>query len=42
VEYRTDRLYAVTLIASLLAIAAYLVCKGAEFWLFRWKTRPPA
>jgi len=42
VEYRTDRLYAVTLIASLLAIAAYLLCKATEFWLFRWKTRPPA
>jgi NitT/TauT family transport system permease protein len=36
-EYRADRLYAVTLIASLLAIAAYLLCKLWEHWLFRWK-----
>ncbi|MEM1222275.1 MAG: ABC transporter permease [Verrucomicrobiota bacterium] len=39
IEYRADRLYAVTLIASLLAIAAYLLCKLWEHWVFRWKRR---
>lgn len=38
-EYRADRLYAVTAIASVLAIAAYLLCKLWELWLFRWKRR---
>ncbi|MEM8867366.1 MAG: ABC transporter permease [Verrucomicrobiota bacterium] len=39
IEYRADRLYAVTLIASLLAIAAYLLCKLWEHWVFRWRRR---
>jgi NitT/TauT family transport system permease protein len=38
-EYRADRLYAVTAIASVLAIAAYLLCKLWEHWLFRWKRK---
>jgi NitT/TauT family transport system permease protein len=37
VEYRADRLYAVMLIASLLAIGTYLLCRIWEGWLFRWK-----
>jgi NitT/TauT family transport system permease protein len=38
-EYRADRLYAVTLIASVLAVGAYLLCRLWEHWLFRWKRR---
>jgi len=41
VEYRADRLYAVSFIASLLAIGMYWLCKATEFWLSRWKTRAP-
>ncbi len=37
VEYRADRLYAVTLIASLLALATYFLCRIWEAWIFRWK-----
>jgi NitT/TauT family transport system permease protein len=37
VEYRADRLYAVMLIASILAIGAYLLCRLWEAWIFRWK-----
>lgn len=37
VEYRADRLYAVMLIASVLAIGSYLVCRLWELWIFRWK-----
>ena len=37
VEYRADRLYAVMLIASLLAVGTYLLCRIWEAWLFRWK-----
>lgn len=36
-EYRADRLYAVTFIASILAVGAYLICRLWEHWLFRWK-----
>ena len=36
-EYRADRLYAVTLIAGLLSIGSYLLCRGAERWMFRWQ-----
>jgi NitT/TauT family transport system permease protein len=36
-EYRADRLYAVTLIAGLLSIGSYLLCRGAEHWMFRWQ-----
>jgi NitT/TauT family transport system permease protein len=38
-EYRADRLYAVTLIASVLAVGAYLLCRLWEYWIFRWKRR---
>ena len=38
-EYRADRLYAVTLIAGLLSIGSYLLCRSAEQWMFRWQTR---
>lgn len=38
-EYRADRLYAVTLIAGLLSIGSYLLCRSAERWMFRWQTR---
>lgn len=38
-EYRADRLYAVTLIASLLAVGAYLLCRLWERWIFRWKRK---
>jgi NitT/TauT family transport system permease protein len=37
-EYRADRLYAVTLIAGLLSIGSYLLCRWAERRLFRWQT----
>ncbi len=37
VEYRADRLYAVTLIASLLALGTYFLCRAWEAWIFRWK-----
>ena len=37
-EYRADRLYAVTLIAGLLSIGSYLLCRGVERWMFRWQT----
>ena len=36
-EYRADRLYAVTLIAGLLSIGSYLLCRGVERWMFRWQ-----
>lgn len=38
-EYRADRLYAVTLIASVLAVGAYLLCRLWEHWIFRWKRK---
>jgi ABC-type nitrate/sulfonate/bicarbonate transport system permease component len=37
-EYRADRLYAVTLIAGLLSIGSYLLCRWAERRMFRWRT----
>ena len=37
-EYRADRLYAVTLIAGLLSIGSYLLCRWAERRMFRWQT----
>lgn len=36
-EYRADRLYAVTFIASLLALGAYFLCRLWEWYIFRWK-----
>lgn len=36
-EYRTDRLYAVALLASVLAIGSFLLVRLAESWFFRWK-----
>ncbi len=36
-QYRADRLYAVTLIASLLAVGAYILVKYIEQRLFRWQ-----
>ncbi len=38
-EYRADRLYAVTLIAGVLSIGSYLLCRAAERWMFRWQTQ---
>lgn len=36
-QYRADRLYAVTLISSVLAVGAYILVKVIERWLFRWQ-----
>ncbi len=36
-QYRADRLWAVTLIASVLAVGAYMLVKGVERYLFRWQ-----
>ena len=36
-QYRADRLWAVTLIASVLAVGAYLLVKAVERYLFRWQ-----
>ena len=38
-EYRADRLYAVTLITGVLSVGSYLLCRGAERWMFRWQAR---
>ncbi len=38
-QYRADRLYAVTLLASVLAVGAYILVKVIEQRLFRWQTR---
>lgn len=38
-QYRADKVYAVTIIASFLAIGAYLMVRWAENRLFRWKER---
>ncbi len=37
-QYRADRLYAVTLISSVLAVGAYILVKVIERYLFRWQT----
>jgi len=37
-QYRADRLYAVTLLASVLAVGAYILVKVIEQRLFRWQT----
>lgn len=36
-QYRADRLWAVTLIASVLAVGAYMLVKAVEKYLFRWQ-----
>ena len=36
-QYRADRLWAVTLLASALAVGAYLLVKVIERYLFRWQ-----
>jgi len=36
-QYRADRLYAATLISSVLSVGAYILVKAIERWLFRWK-----
>jgi NitT/TauT family transport system permease protein len=36
-EYRSDRLFAVGLLASVIAIFAYLGIRGLESYLFRWR-----
>lgn len=36
-QYRADRLWAVTLIASVLAVGAYMLVKAVERYLFRWQ-----
>lgn len=38
-QYRADRLYAVTLVASVLAVGAYILVKAIEQRLFRWQTK---
>jgi len=38
-EYRADRLYAVTFIASLLSVCAYIAIRLADRKLFKWKQR---
>lgn len=38
-QYRADRLYAVTLLASILAVGAYILVRVVEQRLFRWQTR---
>ena len=37
VDYRADRLYAVSLLSCALALVVYGGCKAWEHWLFRWK-----
>ena len=37
VDYRADRLYAVSLLSCGLALAVYGLCKLWEHWIFRWK-----
>lgn len=37
-QYRADRLYAVTLLASVLAVGAYILVKVIEQRLFRWQS----
>ena len=37
VEYRADRLYAVSMVSCALALVVYVLCKGWEHWIFRWK-----
>ncbi len=41
-QYRADRLYAVTLLASVLAVGAYILVKVIEQRLFRWQTHEVA
>lgn len=41
-QYRADKVYAVTIIASLLAIGAYLLVKTLERRLFRWRQGLPS
>lgn len=41
-QYRADKVYAVTIIASLLAIGAYLAVKVLEGRLFRWRQGLPS
>jgi NitT/TauT family transport system permease protein len=36
-QYRADKVYAVTLIASILAVGAYISTKALEKYLFKWK-----
>ncbi len=36
-QYRADRVWAVTLVASVLAVGAYLLVKTIEKYLFRWQ-----
>ena len=38
-QYRADRLWAVTLLASALAVGAYLLVKTIEKYLFRWQVQ---
>ena len=38
-QYRADRLWAVTLLASSLAVGAYLLVKTIEKYLFRWQVQ---
>ncbi|MDE0078774.1 MAG: ABC transporter permease subunit, partial [Caldilineaceae bacterium] len=36
-QYRADRVWAVTIVASALAVGAYLLVKVIEKYLFRWQ-----
>lgn len=38
-QYRADRLWAVTMLASALAVGAYLLVKTIERYLFRWQVQ---
>jgi NitT/TauT family transport system permease protein len=36
-DYRGDRLYALTVITSVLSLIAYQLCRSGERWVMRWK-----
>lgn len=38
-QYRADRVWAVTIVASALAVGAYLLVKATEKYLFRWQVQ---
>ena len=38
-QYRADRVWAVTIVASALAVGAYLLVKAIEKYLFRWQVQ---
>ena len=38
-QYRADRVWAVTILASALAVGAYILVKTIERYLFRWQVQ---